>query len=297
MTKLSVPAAAIVLLSSLLASSSASSTASSQPKRLRTIDVHRSGARGVVIDGGQPRKVGDGDDRRLQFPAAELVGSMMSSSISLPGSISVSGELGFGPVVVVVVPTTAPVESTIVTLGPTIILDDAESLSMSFPDVEDETASPTPAVTEAVTTFVLPPVTTTLPPVMPTPPPVVATPPPVVNLFGTTAPPTAGMSMPEMEDLSMSLPDEDDAASPPPTPFVTMGSPPSFEAESTSSPKTPSPVTPAPVPVPELLPANAEGSRYVHYIVCAVARLTLSEMNCRSSAEGADSFPAVPYSF
>jgi hypothetical protein len=272
MMKLSIPAAIVLLASS--ASSTSSSVVPSQPKRLRKTDVHRSAPAGGVVDDRQPRKFGDGSSRRLQFPVISD-GSMSSciSMVDLSGSIDLTGELGLGPVIDVV-PTMAPVESTAVTFVPTVVLDaEAESISMSFPAIEIETSSPTPAVTEAVTT--LPPVVGTMPPVLlPTPPPVVApttppvapTHPPIHNIFDTTttpAPTAIAMSMPEEDMLSLSLPGGEDAdaggGSPPPTPFATAGSTPTVGTEATSPPfVTPSPVTPA--PFQGLLPAGAEGS-------------------------------------
>ena len=314
MTKLSIPAAIVLLASS--ASSTSSSVVPSQPKRLRKTDVrHRSAPAGGAVDGRQPRKSGDGGGgRRLQFPVVPD-GIIMSSCISmvdLSVPIDLPGELGLGPVIDVV-PTMAPVDSAAVTFVP--VLDaEMESISMSIPPIEIETSSPTPAVTEAFTTLppvvgTMPPALGTMPPVLlPTPPPVVApttppvapTHPPIHNIFDTPttpAPTTIAMSMPE-EDMSLSLPGIGEDAdvgggSPPPTPFVTADSTPTVGTAATYPPfATPSPVQ-TPAPFQGLLPAGAEGSRYVP--LCHVCSRggglpayppSRDDDDCRSSSAG-----------
>ena len=128
--------------------------------------IHRSAPASGAVDDRQPRKSGDGGSgRRLQFPVvSDGIMSSCISMVDLSDSIDLTGEMGLGPVIGVV-PTMAPVESTAVTFVPMVVLHaEAESISMSFPAIEIETSSPTPAVTEAVTT--LPPVLVTMPPVL-----------------------------------------------------------------------------------------------------------------------------------
>jgi hypothetical protein len=105
------------------------------------------------------------------------------------------------------------------------------------------------------------------------------------------------MSMPE-EDMSLSLPGIGEDAdvgggSPPPTPFVTADSTPTVGTAATYPPfATPSPVQ-TPAPFQGLLPAGAEGSRYVP--LCHVCSRggglpayppSRDDDDCRSSSAG-----------